>query len=453
MHTLFDATHDLIVVGGGIAGSMAAIAAARLGLDVLLIEEEGYLGGSLTACGTGPMMTFHAGETQVVQGLPDELIKRMTAKGLSPGHITDSTGYTYTVTPFDSEGMKRELELMCLEAGVKILYHTTVVDVVVDEGTLHAISCLCAAHRFSVQAKFFIDASGDADLIALAGISFEQGRETDGKDQPMTMNFKLVDVDIQAVRDLMDSNVELFPFLAPKAGLQHQASRLSFSGFQEIMQEGIKAGEITFDRDIVLAFETNALGEVIVNMTRVLEKNPVDPIQLSEAETEGRRQVWELYRFLKTHIPGFGKARMTFSGPRIGIRSSRRLKGAYRISVADLLAETRFEDAISACGYPIDIHSPDGAATDSTFLREGGYYTIPLRSLLNEQVSNVLAAGRNISCEFAAHASLRVSPSAGAIGQGAGTAVAVALQAKTDLFHLPMPLLHATLKGAGVFLG
>ncbi len=92
MHTLSDTNHDLIVVGGGIAGSMAAIAAARLGLAVLLIEEEGYLGGSLTACGTGPMMTFHAGETQVVQGLPDELIKRMTAKGLSPGHIADSTG-------------------------------------------------------------------------------------------------------------------------------------------------------------------------------------------------------------------------------------------------------------------------------------------------------------------------------------------------------------------------
>jgi len=453
MQSITHTPYDLVVVGGGIAGSMAAVAAGREGLSVLLIEEEGYLGGSLTACGTGPMMTFHAGLTQVVQGLTDEMIQRLVHKGLSVGHIADSTGYTYSVTPFDSEGMKRELELMCLEAGVQLLFHTTVVEANPQKAILSSIKCLCAGNLFSVQGSYFIDASGDADLIAMAGIPYEQGRETDGKDQPLTMNFKLVDVDLQIIRNLMDSDIELFPFLIPKAGLQHQASRLSFSGFQQIMNEGIEKGEITFDRDIVLCFETNAKNEVIVNMTRVLDKNPVKPLELTAAELEGRRQVWELYGFLKTHIPGFEHARMTSSGPRIGVRSSRRLKGLYRVTAKDLLNETIFDDAISACGYPIDIHSPDGAATDSTFLREGGFYTIPLRSLLNDQVPNVLAAGRNISCEFAAHASLRVSPSAGAIGQGAGTAVALAVKTKTDLFHLDLEALHATLRKAGAFIG
>ena len=453
MQSITHTPYDLVVVGGGIAGSMAAVAAGREGLSVLLIEEEGYLGGSLTACGTGPMMTFHAGLTQVVQGLTDEMIQRLVHKGLSVGHIADSTGYTYSVTPFDSEGMKRELELMCLEAGVQLLFHTTVVEAIPQKAILSSIKCLCAGNLFSVQGSYFIDASGDADLIAMAGIPYEQGRETDGKDQPLTMNFKLVDVDLQIIRNLMDSDIELFPFLIPKAGLQHQASRLSFSGFQQIMYEGIEKGEITFDRDIVLCFETNAKNEVIVNMTRVLDKNPVKPLELTAAELEGRRQVWELYGFLKTHIPGFEHARMTSSGPRIGVRSSRRLKGLYRVTAKDLLNETIFDDAISACGYPIDIHSPDGAATDSTFLREGGFYTIPLRSLLNAQVPNVLAAGRNISCEFAAHASLRVSPSAGAIGQGAGTAVALAVKTKTDLFHLDLEALHATLRKAGAFIG
>lgn len=453
MQSITHTPYDLVVVGGGIAGSMAAVAAGREGLSVLLIEEEGYLGGSLTACGTGPMMTFHAGLTQVVRGLTDEMIQRLVHKGLSVGHIADSTGYTYSVTPFDSEGMKRELELMCLEAGVQLLFHTTVVEANPQKAILSSIKCLCAGNLFSVQGSYFIDASGDADLIAMAGIPYEQGRETDGKDQPLTMNFKLVDVDLQIIRNLMDSDIELFPFLIPKAGLQHQASRLSFSGFQQIMNEGIEKGEITFDRDIVLCFETNAKNEVIVNMTRVLDKNPVKPLELTAAELEGRRQVWELYGFLKTHIPGFEHARMTSSGPRIGVRSSRRLKGLYRVTAKDLLNETIFDDAISACGYPIDIHSPDGAATDSTFLREGGFYTIPLRSLLNAQVPNVLAAGRNISCEFAAHASLRVSPSAGAIGQGAGTAVALAVKTKTDLFHLDLEALHATLRKAGAFIG
>jgi len=445
--------YDLIVAGGGIAGSMAAIAAARLGIQVLLLEEEGYLGGSLTACGTGPMMTFHAGETQVIRGIADEMINRLVAKGLSVGHIPDSTGYTYTVTPFDAEGMKRELELMCLEANVALLFHTSIVRTDIQDGLLSSIDCLCAGNLFTLSASYFIDATGDADLIAMAGIPFEQGRESDGKDQPMTMNFKLVGVDIDTIRSLMDSDIGLFPLLAAKAGLQHTASRLSFSGFQEIMREGMASGELTFDRDIVLCFETNALNEVIVNMTRVNGKNPVDPLGLTGAEIEGRRQVWELYQFLLKHIPGFENARLTYSGPRIGIRSSRRLKGAYRVTVGDLFGQRKFDDAISACGYPIDIHSPDGQATDSQFFPHGAYYTIPLRSLLNAQVPNVLAAGRNISCEFAAHASLRVSPSCAAIGQGAGTAVAVAVTSQKDLFSLDISLLQKQLLSDGAFIG
>ncbi len=446
-------TFDLIVAGGGIAGSMAAIASARLGLQVLLLEEEGYLGGSLTACGTGPMMTFHAGETQVVRGLPDELITRLVAKDLSVGHIPDSTGYTYTVTPFDMEGMKRELELMCLEANVTLLFHTSIVKTEIQEGLLTSIECLCAGNLFTLSASYFIDATGDADLIAMAGIPFEQGRESDGKDQPMTMNFKLIGVEIDTIRSLMDSNIEVFPILAPKAGLQHSVSRLSFSGFQEIMREGMRTGEITFDRDIVLCFETNTKNEVIVNMTRVNGKNPVDPIGLTEAELEGRRQVWELYRFLIKHIPGFEQAQMTYSGPRIGIRSSRRLNGAYHVTVQDLFGQRRFDDAISACGYPIDIHSPDGESTDSRFFPHGAYYTIPLQSLLNVQVPNVLAAGRNISCDFAAQASLRVSPSCAAIGQGAGTAVAIAVTSNKDLFSIDVSLLQKQLIADGAFIG
>lgn len=108
--------YDLVVCGAGLAGSMAATAAARMGASVLVIEEEGYPGGSMTACGTGPMMTFHAGEKQVIRGLTDEMVSRLVQKGLSPGHTVDSTGYTYTVTPFSAEGMKRELETMMTEA-------------------------------------------------------------------------------------------------------------------------------------------------------------------------------------------------------------------------------------------------------------------------------------------------------------------------------------------------
>lgn len=421
--------YDVIVCGAGIAGSMAAIAAARMGARVLVVEEEGYPGGSMTAMGTGPMMTFHAGEKQTVCGLMDETIERLKRKNLSPGHIIDSTGYTYTVTPFSAEGLKRELEMMMLEAGAQLLYHTVITGVNVQEGQIESLRCFSCGETFEVAGKVYIDATGDADVVAMSGASYKQGRDSDGKDQPMTMNYKISGVDIGRVRALMETNPENFPFLYPKAGIQKQAPRLSFSGYQDIMKKAIADGEITFDRDIVLCFETDREGEVIVNMTRILGENPVDPLSLTRAETEGRRQVWELFEFMKRRIPGFENTHLLSTGPRVGVRSSRRMTGMYTLTEYDILDECKFDDGIAAYGYPIDIHSADGTETDSRFLREGGYYTIPYRCLVSCDVANLMAAGRNISATFEAQASTRTCPCCGALGHAAGVAAVLAVQA------------------------
>jgi len=446
-------TFDCIVIGGGIAGSLCAATAGRMGMKVLLAEEQGALGGSMTSCGTGPMMTFHAGKIQVIRGITDELIQRLVKKGLSPGHTVDSTGYTYTVTPFDAEGFKRELELMCIEAHVTLLYHSMLDSVTVKNGKAESAVLLCCGKKLTVTAPYFVDASGDGDLIYQAGIPYKTGRDGDGKDQPMTMNYRVDGVDIEKIRGLMDTQVTLFPFLKTKPGIQKEASRLSCSGFQDIMKKGIRDGEITFDRDIVLFFETNTRNEVIVNMTRVNGESPVDPFSLSRAEAEGRRQVWELFYFMKKHIPGFEHTRMISSGPNIGIRSSRRMTGLYALTADDILAEKKFDDSIAAFGYPIDIHSSDGTATVSRFLRNGAWYTIPYRVLLNGTVSNILAAGRIASCTFEAQASLRLSPCCGALGQAAGTACALAKRNGCQPADVPVKELQSSLLQQGAFLG
>ena len=439
-------SYDVIVCGAGIAGSMAATAAACMGAKVLVIEEEGYPGGSMTAMGTGPMMTFHAGEKQAVCGLTDEMIQRLKAKDLSTGHIIDSTGYTYTVTPFSAEGMKRELELMMLEAGAQILYHTVITGVNMKDGLIDSLRCFSCGETFEAAGKVYIDATGDADVVAMSGAAYKQGRDSDGKDQPMTMNYKIAGVDIGCVRALMESNPENFPFLYPKAGIQKKAPRLSFSGYQDIMKKGIADGEITFDRDIVLCFETNREGEVIVNMSRILGENPVDPVSLSRAETEGRRQVWELFDFMKRRIPGFENTHLLFTGPRVGVRSSRRMTGLYTLTEYDILDERKFEDGIAAYGYPIDIHSADGTETDSRFLREGGYYTIPYRCLVSCNVGNLMAAGRNISATFEAQASTRTSPCCGALGHAAGAGAAMAAKADVLPADVDVKALRAALQ-------
>ena len=444
---------DVAVIGCGIAGSMAATAAARQGCSVIAIDEAGYPGGALTAMGTGPMMTFHAGETQVVRGLPQEMVDRLVKRGFSPGHTVDSTGYTYTVTPFSAEGMKRILEEMMLEAGVTLLYHTVVYDASVCDGALRKVSCFSCGEKFEAEAKIFIDATGDGDLLALSGVPFTKGRPSDGKSQPMTMNFKISGVDTDRIRNIMARSPELFPFLSKKPGLEENAVRLSVSGFQEIMKRGIREGNITFDRDIVLTFETDAEGEMIVNMSRISGEDPVDPFSLTRAETEGRRQVFELLKYLQENVPGYEKARLLFSGPNVGIRSSRQMQGIYTLTASDILENRMFDDRIAAFGYPIDIHSSDGTETESSFLKEGTYYTIPYRCLINAAVPNLMAAGRNISCSFEAQASTRVSPCCAALGQVSGTAAFLAVKNDTLPTNLDVSELQTLLTRSGAFIG
>ena len=444
---------DLAVIGCGIAGCMAAVAAARNGCNVLAIDEAGYPGGALTAMGTGPMMTFHAGKTQVVRGLAQEMVDRLVERGFSPGHTVDSTGYTYTVTPFSSEGMKRILEEMMTEAGVTVLYHTTVYKATVVSGKLSEVSCFSCGENFTVSASVFIDATGDGDLFALSGVPFTKGRNADGKNQPMTMNFKIDGVDTARIRAYMERSPELFPFLCKKPGIEKNASRLSVSGFQAIMKRGIREGAISFDRDIVLTFETDVPGEMIVNMTRINGEDPVDPESLTRAEMEGRRQMLELLPFLKQNVPGYENARLLSSGPNVGIRSSRQMIGAYTLTADDIVCNRVFDDRIAAFGYPIDIHSSDGTETHSTFLQDGTWYTIPYRCLINASVPNLMAAGRNISCSFEAQASTRVSPCCAALGEAAGCAAAIAVNHQQLPTEISVPLLQETLLQEGAFLG
>ena len=222
--------YDVAVIGGGISGCMAAIAAARCGASVILIEKYGFLGGTLTACGTGPMMTFHAGDVQVVRGVTNELIERLMNKGFSPGHIFDTTGYTYTVTPFSAEGMKLELEDMMAEAGVELLYHSVVCDVEYENAVINSVEVYGKNGKRCIESRMFVDASGDCDLAFLAGLETNKGREADGKCQPMTMNFKVINVDTDRVKEYIMNNNDEFPRLKSDLSKVTRAPKLSIGG-------------------------------------------------------------------------------------------------------------------------------------------------------------------------------------------------------------------------------
>lgn len=445
-------TYDVIVVGGGISGAMAAVASARTGCTTLIIEKYGFLGGMLTASGVGPMMTFHAGDKQVIQGLTGELIDRLKQKGKSTGHIFDTTGYTYSVTPFDIEGMKFELENMLIESGGEILYHTMLADVTVDENRINSIRICNKAGLSELKAKVFIDATGDADLSAWAGVNFTKGRKKDHLSQPMTMKLRMTNVDIDQIKDYIKMNPSDFPGIRDKVDIIDKSKRLSIGGFVSIVKEARKNGEINFERDSVLLFETNNKGEVIINTSRVLGKDSTDPWSLSLAEIEGRRQAAELVTFLTKRVPGFKNAKVEFTGPSIGVRGSRQIKGLYTLTAEDLLSCKKFDDVIVHSGYPIDIHSPDGAESKTKKLGWGEVYSIPYRTLINDRVANLITVGRSISSTFEAQAAIRVTPTCGAIGHAGGVAATLAVKSNQDVTKINTELLQSILIEQNVYL-
>ena len=184
----------------------------------------------------------------------------------------------------------------------------------------------------------------------------------------------------------------------------------------------------------------------------MLGGDPTDPWKLTQAEIEGRRQVRELEKFLREKVPGFENAVLLSSGPQIGPRSSRQIKGLYTLSREDILSGKKFDDAIAYNGYPIDIHNPEGSGTNSEFLQWGDVYSIPYRCLMNIQVQNLITVGRCISATFEAQAALRTTPCAGAIGHAGGVAASLAASQQKTFSELNIEEIQAILLKQNAYL-
>lgn len=444
--------YDVIIVGGGISGTMAAAGALRNGAKTLLIEHYGFLGGMLTAAGVGPMMTFHAGDEQIIRGTTGELIDRLKAKGKSTGHQFDTTGFTYTVTPFDVEGMKRELEDMVTETGGEILYHTMLAGVEVKDGRIDSVTVCNKAGLSRLQAKIFVDATGDGDLSTWAGVDFTKGRESDGAAQPMTMKMRMLNVDMGKVRAYIKLHPEEFPRLNGDTAIIDKSTRLSIGGFVKTLEKAKALGDFSIPREDILFFEGNTPGEVIVNTSRIIGYDATDPWSLSKAETEGRKQSLELEKFLRKWIPGFEVSVLVYTGPQIGIRSSKQINGLYTLKAEDLLESKGFSDTIAHSGYPIDIHSPTGAGSFNRKLEWGTFYSIPYRCLVNGKIDNLITVGRCISASFGAQAAIRTTPTMGAVGQAGGVAASIAVKSGAGVQDIDVKLLQQELIRQGAYL-
>ncbi|TMB43411.1 MAG: FAD-dependent oxidoreductase [Chloroflexi bacterium] len=392
---------DVVVVGGGSAGSSAAISAARQGARTLLVDRLPFLGGTSTAV----LDTFYAfytpGEAprRVVGGLAWEVVEELTAAGVAferPNTYGAGTGVTY-----DPEVLKVVWERLAEGAKVDVLLHTWATGVEVQDGRICAIRLWNKGGESVVEAGAVVDASGDADLCHMAGVPYDDARSTPDQ-QSLSTIFRCANVDVD------------------------RAASLPKSELWALMREASDSGRYRLPRLEGSWHRTPHPGVVTVHMTRIPNVDATDPLQLTRAEIEGRRQVQEYHRFLRDLVRGFEHSVLVATSPAIGVRESRRVMGDYRLTRDDVLGAQRFADEVALCGAPIEDHTA-GVDTRWTYVPGGGVYGIPYRCLLASEIEGMLVAGRCFSASHDAHASARSMATCMAMGQAAGTAAALAV--------------------------
>ncbi len=438
---------DVLVVGSGPAGLGAAIASARNGARTLLVERYGFLGGNLTAGLVGPCMTSYSldGRTQLIRGIFEEMVLRMERIGgaIHPSKVAASTEYcgfiTYghdKVTPFDPEAAKLVAMEMCLEAGVELRLHTLVVDAVTSGDVLTGVVAASKSGLEVLRGTVTVDCSADGDVAARAGAPFEMGRPSDGLMQPMTLFFRVANVDDERVKAYVAAHPE------------------DYRPFASIVQQARARGEFPIPRRGVGLYRTLEPGVWRINTTRIQRLAGTSAHDLTQAEIEGRRQVKTLLAFFRKWLPGFERCELLDTAAQIGVRETRRIAGEYTLTLEDLARGTEFDDVVALAGYPVDIHSPTGDGGGATGeLETANIYEIPYRCLVPLKVEQLLVAGRSLSATHEALAAVRVMPPAMAMGQAAGTAAALAATTGTPPRRIPVVELQSRLLRQGAYLG
>ncbi len=435
-------TCDVLVCGGGVSGFSAAVAAARCGAKTILIESGGFLGGTATKGLVAPFMTCYDadGKERIIKGLYSELEKNLVALNGAIAAEKCLGGDSYSgyrtkghigVMPFDTETIKIVFEQMCIEAGVKLLYHTNLIGCDREGKNISKVYAADSNSIISLRAKMFIDTTGSAVLAYKAGAEMMRGND-DGIMQTASMFFVISDVNKQIMDEHMGKNEEM---------------RARY--FMDIIEQGKKDATFPCGTRKIRIFE-NPNGTFTVNMAQIDEQiNELDNEEITKGEINQRLQIQKLIQFMRKNIPGLENIKLVATASDLGIRESRRIIGKTIFNLDDIQHCKKFNDRIAVCANSIDIHQKDRVSYTA---HSGANYYIPLSCLISNSVDNLLTAGKSLSADKYAFAAVRVMPPCIAMGEAAGITAALAVHKGVCASNVPYEEVQKILIENGAFL-
>ena len=419
---------DVLVVGGGTAGFGAAVAAGRKGLRTVLLEATTKVGGVMAFCPGMPWGGGYPVDT-IIGGVLEDLTQRLIAMDPPAAEKRPCTLENFgPEIIYDHDIATLTMFEMLEEAGVDLRLNATALEPVMSaDGTrIKQVSCFNRNGRFELRPKIVIDCSGDGDISAKAGVPYVLG-DAAGNMMGVTISFHMLGVDWERA------------FAEPDPYFTRFAAR------------GVAEGRLHPDLAKLYLMKGFHRGDVFCNSVHVRGVNGIDPAAVAEATQEGRRRCHQLAQFLRADVPGFETAYMSQLSPTVGVRETRKLEGAYRITGEDLARGTRFADGIVCCDNPVDdVMRANASMTHDAAVAEGSYYTLPFRALTPARIENLMFCGRIVSADAVAFASVRGMPQCMAMGQAAGTAAKMAIDAGCAVQAIDTGALVADLSAQGV---
>lgn len=406
-------SYDVVVVGGGIAGVIAAASAAKTGAKTLMTETSDFLGGIVTMGPLEALMTQNDADRRVIGGVAQELLDELKAIDRKAENTEDATGYCGFIIPYDAESMKLAISRLLNRYQVDILLETTLEQVLTQAANITGVVLRTRVGVVRVSCKSAVDATGNGYCAYLAGNDLLSGDEEGGVNQPVTVLARIGGVDPQQLRAYVREHPGEFKTFSDKPGSEQPY--LHLWGFSDVLKEGADTGALDLRRDEIHIMETTQPGEVVVNYSRI-NIDPFDPFAVSRAQLVGMEQVWQLYQWFRKKIPAFAHAQILQCGY-VGVRESGRVKGRCVLTREMILQGHGNLPSVAMGSFPIDIHQPGNGMKFERVLHG---YQIPGDCLRAEKIDNLFAAGRCVSSTFEANASCRISMTCMATGHAAG---------------------------------